>query len=155
MDKKREVKTRKRKINIKELFKFVPLLFVIGGLLISGCGALNLYKLNLEIGNESVEELDDDIAVLSEEYKKVEQQKRDEYAKNGLSDKFMELNERATELRIKTSARTNSRYVKETGDGNPDSLLDIIIIVPSIPIGIVIVVIGVVLQIVNTKKKKA
>ena len=154
MNKSGEAKSRKRLKDKRELFKFVPLLFVIGGLLLFGCGAIKLHKINAEIGDESVEQLTEEIPALSEEYDKVSKEADAEREKNGLSEKFLELNEKATELKIQISAKTNSRYVKETGKGNPDSLGDIFALVPVIPVGIVVVIIGVVLQVIVNKEQK-
>lgn len=154
MNKSGEVKSRKRSRINKDLFKYVPLLFVIGGLILFGCGAIKLHKINAEIGDESVEQLTEEIPVLNEEYEKISKEADDEYAKSGLSEKYLELNDQATQIKIKISEKTNSRYVKETGKGNPDSIGDIFALVPVIPIGIVVVVLGVVLQVVITKEQK-
>ena len=154
MNKSGEVKSRKRSRINKDIFKFVPLLFVVGGLILFGCGAIKLHKINAEIGNESIEQLSEDIPALNDEYEKVIKEADAEHEKNGLSDKYLELNEQATQIKIKISEKTNSRYVKETGKGNPDSIGDIFMLVPVIPIGIVVVILGVILQVVVTKEKK-
>jgi hypothetical protein len=154
MNKSGEAKSRKRSRINKDLFKYVPLLFVVGGLILFGCGAVKLHKINAEIGDESIEQLAEDIPALNEEYEKVSKEADTEYAAKGLSDRYLELNEQATQIKIKISEKTNSRYVKETGKGNPDSIGDIFALVPVIPIGMVVVILGVILQVVITKEKK-
>jgi hypothetical protein len=154
MDKSCEENTQKRVKNNRQLFKYVPLLFVIGGLLLFGCGSIKLHELNMEIGTETVEQLNEELPTLSDEYDEANKAAQEELEKNGYSEKYNELVEKATEIKIKISSKTNSRYVKETGDGNPDSIGDIFMLIPTIPIGIFVVILGVVLELIITKEKK-
>ncbi len=136
----------------RNLFKFVPLLFVLGGLILFGRGAIQLHNINAEIGNKTVEELTEDITALSEELQKNESEKQTEYDNNGFSDKYLELNERSSELRIRITNATGSRYTKETGKGNPDSLGDIMVLIPILPISVVVILAGIILQVIVNKK---
>ena len=150
MDRLKKVKNLK--INNKTI-AFIGLVVgvLFGAAMISG-GIFRILSYQSQMGDKSSEELSSDISSLSAEYSKVESDKLKEYDENGISEKYQELNARSAELSKEISKATNSRYMKETGFNNPKNLDEVFKLAPMIPVGAIVVAVGVVIFVVYHKK---
>ena len=150
MDKNAEVKksdkqtVRNRKFNY-ELCSLLSLAIgaIVGVVLVAfGVGKLNGY--NSGMGFKSVDELTSEILELSDKYSDKEDERDKEFDENGFSEKYLQLDEEASEIDEEITKLTNSRYMREEGWHNPSNLGEVIGLAPEIAIGAGFIVAGIV-----------
>jgi hypothetical protein len=78
----------------------------------------------------------------------------EEFQKNGASDKYVELRKKVNELNDETTSLTNSRYMKETGYNNPNSVKKIMELAPTLWIGAIVMVFSIFGILLAVKKSK-
>ena len=133
---------RRRKLDHNFWAKVILVVGLVGGIAAICVGSWKIHGLYEQVGTKSVEELGTELDDLSAEYARIEKEKTDEIEKNGYTDKYVELNNRSAEVSAEITRATNSRYMKETGYNNPQSLGDMLRLAPELWIGVLLVATG-------------
>lgn len=146
----------RKRFNYKFKAKCALILGLVLGLLLVCYGGVQLYGYHKERGNETVEELNDTYDDYAAEANKYNKEKNEEYAKNGVSDKYVELSEKWAEATQKASKAGQSIYMDKTGYHNPRNLWELITTVPLLFVGIVCMAAGFIARalILNNGKKE-
>ena len=131
---------RVKKINKRALALPVLVIGVIIGIGLICFGAMTIHGYYEELGTKSSEEINSELETKSEEYRLSMLEANEEFEKNGTSDKYIELNKKNVELDKEITSLTNSRYMKETGYHNPNSVGKILELAPTIWIGALVVI---------------
>lgn len=132
------VKKKMQNIKAKDLAWPVLIVGLILGIVVVCFGAAKVYDLNNQLGTKDLDEINTSISELAKEYQEAVVEEHAEYDSNGLSDKYIELNKKSTELSKEITKLTNSRYMRETGYNNPNSIWKILELAPMLWIGAVI-----------------
>ncbi|MBP5512126.1 hypothetical protein J6X90_01955 [Candidatus Saccharibacteria bacterium] len=135
-----------KKTQVKASFFALPVLIItiIFGLSLITCGAVKISDLNKQVGTLNEEEINDEISKLSVDLNDISTKALAEFDANGMSDEYLELSKQTDELSTKISELTNSRYMKETGYNNPNSLGKVLELAPTIWIGMAVIIAGIV-----------
>lgn len=148
------VKKVKAKLNSKALALPVLIFGIVVSIILICIGAIRIHDLNKQVGTRDLDAINVEIKNKSEEYNTALAEENAEYEANGLSDKYIELNKKSTELSQEITKLTNSRYMKETGYNNPNSLRKILQLAPTIWIGALVLVAAVIAFVVMKSAEK-
>ena len=137
---------RVKKNQVKASYFALPVLIIsiVFGLSLITFGAVRISDLNKQVGTLSETEINDEIAKLAVDFEKVSSEALEEFNTNGMSDKYLELSKQTDEYSTKITELTNSRYMKETGYNNPNSLDKILELAPTLWIGTAVIIAGIV-----------
>ena len=142
MDKK--VVKSKKKINLKQASWLVLVAGLAAGIALVTVGIVKLCGYNAEMGNDTVDQLDEKLIPLTEEYQKVQQETLAELSENGASDKYIELSQKSNDLNKQITNLTKQRTMKTDGYHNPRNVKEAIELAPTILIGAVVLCAGIV-----------
>jgi CHASE3 domain sensor protein len=145
---------RFRRINKKSLTLFALIVCVVFGIALIAQGVYTINCRYAELGTKSSEEINTELGTKAEEYRQAILDANEEFQKNGASDKYVELRKKVNELNDETTSLTNSRYMKETGYNNPNSVKKIMELAPTLWIGTIIIVFSIFGILLAVKKSK-
>ena len=138
------VKNFRSRLSAKKLALPVLIIGIILGVALIGYGAIKIHGYHEELGTKNTDEINTEIGEKAEEYASLVNETTEEFEKNGITDKYLELNDKSNKLSKEITALTNSRYMKETGYHNPNSISKILTLAPTIWIGALVVIASVI-----------
>lgn len=145
------MKRKALKIDFKILSRYVLILGVAVGVLMTANGVLQIKTYKDKVGGRSLEEVTEEFEPLSYKLGTIKREKTAEYDKNGYSDKYNQLLAEEAEIESKVGSLADSKYMKETGYHNPHSLSEYFETAPTLIIGLLSFAIGIVAFIVLRK----
>lgn len=145
------MKRKALKIDFKILSRYVLILGVAVGVLMTANGVLQIKSYKEKVGDRSLEEVTEEFEPLSYKLGTIKREKTAEYDKNGYSDKYNQLVAEEAEIESKVSSLADSKYMKETGYHNPHSLSEYFETAPTLIIGLLSFAVGIVAFIVLRK----
>jgi hypothetical protein len=152
MDKKSRERTRN--IDYKKTAIVALVVGLIFGISLCVYSGYQLYEYRKELGNRTVEELNEDANSAVDEYLEIEKEKIAELEANGYSDKYIELNNKSARALMKQTSANHSLYMIDTGYHNPRNLWELLITQPLLFVGIFMCGAGVVSFFVLKNKAK-
>ena len=145
------IKVRDYQFSKKTLFavlKQLPLFVLVAGitagviLFVNGIYAVEFKK--EELTDKPVGTLNTEIGDKSEDLEKILDEINAENEKNGMSDKYFELQAKASELSVEISKATNSMYLKqEKGEKMPETVEQKIAVAPGLVYGPIFALVGI------------
>lgn len=124
---------------------------VIGAFFIIG-GVMRVNEMRDKITDRSIEDLNSESILTTKEMDKKIKERDDEFEKNGVSDKYLELANEVYSMSSKVSKNTNSVYLKDNGVEMPNTLFQKIRVAPALLYGFFIIILAVVLWVASMKR---